>query len=114
MPIINRQKLELGGIEPTYTVATQTGDMFKWMPGVFLHVKNDDTSNDHDIIIKEQHGTPPPGFEAVDETITIPSESDKLIGPIDKAAFVNLAGYVELTYSAAISDLKIAVFELPK
>jgi hypothetical protein len=112
MAVITRQALSLSGLEPVYTPCTQTGDTFKWYPNVFVHVKNDDASS-HDVIIREQHDSAPPGFQAVDETVTIPDGSEHFIGPFDKEAFVNSGGYVEIGYSASIASMTIAVFELP-
>lgn len=105
------QEMDRNGLTPSYDSADAGGDTFTWARYAFLHVKNDDDAS-HDVTIAEQHDSAPAGYEEADLVVSVPAGEERMIGPLDRQAYQNDDGDVEVSYddvtSVTVAAIKLA------
>jgi hypothetical protein len=105
------QDMSASGLSPSYTAADSGGDSFVWGRYAFVHVKNDD-SGEHTVTITEQHDSAPAGYQEVDLSVAVPAGEERMIGPLDREAYQDPDGLVQMSYDAETS-VTVAAIELP-
>jgi len=110
MAILTVQKVTLAGLEPTFAAATETGDLFPNSGREFIYVKNS-SAGALTVTVNSQTACNQ-GYDH-DETVSVPAGKERMIGPFPKSRFDNADGRVQLTYSAGVTSLTIAVVQVP-
>lgn len=112
MATLSVQQMSPDGITPSYTSADGAGDEFEWGRYAFIHVKNGDTS-DHTVTVAEQHDSAPAGYQEADLSVTVPNGGEQMIGPLDREAYQDDNGLVQVSYDA-VTSVTVAAIELPQ
>lgn len=97
MATLTTQDITLDGIVPSYASAAGGGDEFVWDKYTFLHVKNGGGSS-IDVTIASQ-ASAGQGLAAADKVVAVGAGSEKFIGPFQEAAFEDINGKVQVSYS---------------
>lgn len=104
------QSMTIDGVSPTYGAAAAGGDTFDNDGSTFLHVKNGGGSG-VTVTLQSQVSSPPPGTVAADKQITVAASGEQMIGPVNKAAFNDASGKVNVTYSG-VTSVTVAAIKL--
>lgn len=108
MATLTVQQMDAAGLEPSYAAADAGGDEFTWSKWSFLHVKNGDASS-HDVTITEQRTADIPGYAQADLVVSIPAGEERMIGPLDRQAYQDVDGLVQVSYDGVTSVTVAAI-----
>ncbi len=97
MAAITVQNITLAtSLTPTFAAASELGDYFANTGKIFLYIKNADTVAARTVTIASQvacnQGT------THDITVTVPTESEEMVGPFPVTRFNDADGMVQVTY----------------
>jgi hypothetical protein len=118
MATLSRQTLTEAGLTPTYNAANAGGDQVDNSDGrTFLHVKNASGGSITITIAEQISGTTveDPALGTLTKTSVakaVAAGAEAVIGPFKKAAFNDVNGFIQLTYSG-VTTFTVAAFKFP-
>lgn len=113
MATLTVQQISRAGLTPAFAAAAAGGDAFANSGKTYLHVKNANVGAARTVTLASQlpAGAIPQGAAKGDLAVVVAASGEKLIGPLDPAAFNDANGRVVVTYSTE-ADLTVGAFAL--
>ena len=113
MAVLTVQDISRTGLNPPLAAAAAGGDAFPNAGRAFLRVKNAHATVARTVTVASQLpvGALPQGAAKTDLAVSVPALQERLIGPLDPAAFNGSNGRVVVTYSTE-ADVTVGAFAL--